>query len=109
MSKKEIVLNAILSQGTLPLFFYEDATVSLEITRTLYKAGIRVFEYTNRGENALEIFTQLAASLPQYPGYSIGAGTVLKAKYAQAVIDAGDSFIVSLCYSGEVFEVCYQY
>ena len=40
--------------GMLPLFFYEDAEVSLQVVRTLYKAGVRVMEYTNRAKEAFE-------------------------------------------------------
>ena len=42
MKNKETILNSIIKQGMLPLFFYEDAEVSLEVIRTLYRAGVRV-------------------------------------------------------------------
>ncbi|MBV8390657.1 MAG: bifunctional 4-hydroxy-2-oxoglutarate aldolase/2-dehydro-3-deoxy-phosphogluconate aldolase, partial [Mucilaginibacter sp.] len=42
MKEKQAVLDSILKQGMLPLFFYEDAQVSVEILRTLYRAGVRV-------------------------------------------------------------------
>ncbi len=56
MSKHQPIIDSILKQGMVPLFFYEDAEVSLEITRALYRAGNRVLEYTNRGPEALENF-----------------------------------------------------
>ena len=59
MKQKKAVLNSILSQGMLPLFFYEDAEVTLQVARTLYKAGVRVLEYTNRGKQALDNFKAL--------------------------------------------------
>ena len=54
MKEKQAVLDSIIRQGMLPLFFYEDAEVSLQIVRTLYKAGVRVMEYTNRAKEAFE-------------------------------------------------------
>jgi 2-dehydro-3-deoxyphosphogluconate aldolase/(4S)-4-hydroxy-2-oxoglutarate aldolase len=54
MNNKQQVLDSITKQGMLPLFFYEDEEVSLQIVRTLYKAGVRVLEYTNRGAAALD-------------------------------------------------------
>ncbi|MDN3582540.1 bifunctional 4-hydroxy-2-oxoglutarate aldolase/2-dehydro-3-deoxy-phosphogluconate aldolase [Mucilaginibacter flavus] len=106
MSKKEIALNAILSQGTLPLFFYEDAAVSLEITRTLYKAGIRVFEYTNRGPAALENFKVLKkAQQEEMPDLQLGIGTIKSAEEAVAFIDAGADFIVSPIVNPEVGKI----
>jgi 2-dehydro-3-deoxyphosphogluconate aldolase/(4S)-4-hydroxy-2-oxoglutarate aldolase len=95
--------------SVVPVFYNADFTICKNIFDACYKGGIRVFEFTNRGANALDSFKELVASLPQYPGYSIGAGTVLKAKDAEAFIAAGASFIVSPCYSGEVFDVCYQH
>jgi glucuronate isomerase len=59
MKTKQEVLDSIVAQGMLPLFFYEDAATSVEVTRTLYKAGVRVFEYTNRGAAALNNFKNL--------------------------------------------------
>ena len=53
MEKKDILLKLIPEQGILPLYFYKDTGVSLQVLRALYKAGIRAVEYTNRGEDAL--------------------------------------------------------
>ncbi|QEM10375.1 bifunctional 4-hydroxy-2-oxoglutarate aldolase/2-dehydro-3-deoxy-phosphogluconate aldolase [Mucilaginibacter rubeus] len=104
MSKKDIVLDAILKQGTLPLFFYKDPEVSLQITRTLYKAGIRVFEYTNRGEAALENFKVLKQALAngEMPGLELGIGTIKSVQEAEAFITAGADFIVSPIVNPEV-------
>ncbi|PWK79117.1 2-dehydro-3-deoxyphosphogluconate aldolase/(4S)-4-hydroxy-2-oxoglutarate aldolase [Mucilaginibacter oryzae] len=97
MSKKEIALTAIIEQGTLPLFFYQDPEVSLQITRTLYSAGIRVFEYTNRGAAALANFKILKNALAngEMPGLVLGIGTIKSFEEAEAFIDAGADFIVS--------------
>ena len=35
MTGKQKILDTIIAQGLLPLFFYKDAAVSLEIIRTL--------------------------------------------------------------------------
>lgn len=104
MSKKDIVLDAILKQGTLPLFFYKDPEVSLQITRTLYKGGIRVFEYTNRGAAALENFKILKQALVngEMPGLELGIGTIKSVQEAEAFIVAGADFIVSPIVNPEV-------
>jgi len=110
MSKKEIVLDAILTQGTLPLFFYEDADVSLEITRTLYKAGIRVFEYTNRGAAALANFKVLKkAQQDEMPDLYLGIGTIKTGAEAAAFISAGADFIVSPIINPEVEKMASQH
>lgn len=111
MSKKDIVLDAILKQGTLPLFFYKDPEVSLQITRTLYKGGIRVFEYTNRGAAALENFKILKQALAngEMPGLELGIGTIKSVQEAEAFIAAGADFIVSPIVSPEVGKLAAQH
>lgn len=96
MKSKEAVLDSILSQGMLPLFFYEDADVSLEIIRTLYKAGVRVLEYTNRGKEALDNFTIISkAAKADMPELNLGIGTIKTEAEADAFVAAGADFIVS--------------
>ncbi|MFB0496173.1 2-dehydro-3-deoxyphosphogluconate aldolase/(4S)-4-hydroxy-2-oxoglutarate aldolase [Mucilaginibacter sp. OAE612] len=111
MSKKNIVLDAILKQGTLPLFFYKDPEVSLQITRTLYKAGIRVFEYTNRGAAALQNFKVLKQALAngEMPGLELGIGTIKSVQEAEAFVAAGADFIVSPIVNPEVGKLAAQH
>ncbi|SCW47891.1 bifunctional 4-hydroxy-2-oxoglutarate aldolase/2-dehydro-3-deoxy-phosphogluconate aldolase [Mucilaginibacter sp. NFR10] len=111
MSKKNIVLDAILKQGTLPLFFYKDPEVSLQITRTLYKAGIRVFEYTNRGAAALQNFKVLKQALANgdMPGLELGIGTIKSLQEAEVFIAAGADFIVSPIVNPEVGKLAAQH
>jgi 2-dehydro-3-deoxyphosphogluconate aldolase/(4S)-4-hydroxy-2-oxoglutarate aldolase len=110
MTKKESVLDAILTQGTLPLFFYPDADVSLEITRTLYKAGVRVFEYTNRGTAAMANFKVLKkAQMEEMPDLHLGIGTIKTASEAAAFITAGADFIVSPIVNPEVAKIAAQH
>lgn len=96
MKNKEAVLDTILSQGMLPLFFYEDAGVSLQIVRTLYKAGVRVLEYTNRGKEALENFEMISKVVKvDMPDLHLGIGTIKTEGEAERFIIAGADFIVS--------------
>lgn len=96
MQTKESTLQAILDQGLLPLFFYENPEVSLEVIKALYKAGIRTLEYTNRGAAALENFTYLKRELSQqHPDLHLGIGTIKTPAEAEAFIKAGADYIVS--------------
>jgi 2-dehydro-3-deoxyphosphogluconate aldolase/(4S)-4-hydroxy-2-oxoglutarate aldolase len=110
MKIKKAVLNSILTQGMLPLFFYEDAEVSLQITRTLYKAGIRIIEYTNRGKQALDNFKALKkAAHKEMPELLLGIGTIKNVSDAEAFIDVGADFIVSPIINPEVAKVAHKY
>ncbi|WP_432712114.1 bifunctional 4-hydroxy-2-oxoglutarate aldolase/2-dehydro-3-deoxy-phosphogluconate aldolase [Pedobacter sp.] len=95
MKTKESSLKAITDQGLLPLFFYEDAQVSLDLIRTLYKSGIRVLEYTNRGKEAYENFKFLVKAVEaEMKDLHLGIGTIKNTEEAQAFIEAGAHFIV---------------
>ena len=96
MKQKQAVLDSILKQGMLPLYFYEDADVSAEIMRTLYQAGVRVMEYTNRAKEAFENFVVLkSVQETEMPDLFLGIGTVKTEEDADSYINAGADFIVA--------------
>ncbi len=109
MQDKKAVLQSILDQGLLPLFYWDSAEVSLEVMRVLYRAGIRAVEYTNRGTKALENFKFLKKVLAaEAPGLHLGIGTVKSAEEAKAFIAAGADLIVSPIVNPEVAALAEQ-
>lgn len=95
MEKKEELLKRIPEQGILPLYFYKDAEVSIEVLRALYKAGIRMVEYTNRGEAALQNFKKMREVRDQeLKDLYLGIGTIKNAHMAETYIQAGVDFII---------------
>ncbi|HTD41674.1 MAG TPA: hypothetical protein VK671_13690 [Mucilaginibacter sp.] len=96
MKEKQTVLDSILKQGMLPLFFYEDAEVSADIMRTLYRAGVRVMEYTNRAKEAFDNFVVLkSVQEAEMPDLFLGIGTVKTEEDAISYINVGADFIVA--------------
>jgi len=103
MKDKQTILQSILDQGMLPLFYWDSPVVSLEVIRALYKAGIRALEYTNRGKEALGNFKFLKETLVvEAPDLYLGIGTIKSASEADAFIAAGADFIVSPIVNPEV-------
>jgi 2-dehydro-3-deoxyphosphogluconate aldolase/(4S)-4-hydroxy-2-oxoglutarate aldolase len=95
MKNKEATIKIITTQGLLPLFYYEDAQVSLEIVRTLYRAGVRVFEYTNRGKAALENFKFIKEALKtEMQDLFLGIGTIKNKSELKDFLQADADFIV---------------
>lgn len=93
----------------VPVFYHPDAAYTKGILKACYDGGLQVFEYTNRGEGALEVFRELAAYVGEScPGMLLGAGTILTAGDANAFIDAGASFIVQPVITPAVAEACHQ-
>jgi len=96
MNLKEQLLKLIPEQGILPLYFYKDTEVTLEVLRALYRAGIRTVEYTNRGEAALNNFKAMRAVCDtELKDMYLGVGTIKNGEQAQAFIDAGAHYIIS--------------
>lgn len=95
MNKKAHLLKLIPEQGILPLYFYKDTEVSLEVLKALYRAGIRTVEYTNRGEAALQNFKKMRELCnAELSGMYLGIGTIKNGEMAQSFIDAGADFII---------------
>jgi 2-dehydro-3-deoxyphosphogluconate aldolase/(4S)-4-hydroxy-2-oxoglutarate aldolase len=72
----------------------------------LADGGVKAIEVTMTVPGAVELIRQLAASLPA--GIVLGAGTVVDAATARAVIDAGARFIVSPVFRREVVHTCLE-
>ena len=103
MTTKEQATQAITDQGILPLYFNADETVSIEVLRAIYKAGIKAVEYTNRGEAALNNFKKMVALRnSEMPGLLLGIGTIKNLEQAENYTKEGADFLVS---PGFVMEV----
>ena len=103
MSKTKQIADAIIAQGMLPLYFNADETVSFEILRAVYKAGVKALEYTNRGDAALMNFKKMVAVRnSEMPGMLLGVGTVKNLQTAKDYLAAGADFLVSPGFVKEV-------
>ena len=106
MNDKKVILQSILGQGILPLFYWESPSVCLKVIQTLYKAGVRAVEFTNRGEAALGNFKMLKTALAaEAPDPYLGIGTIKSAAEAKAFVEAGAEFIVAPIVSAQVAAV----
>jgi 2-dehydro-3-deoxyphosphogluconate aldolase / (4S)-4-hydroxy-2-oxoglutarate aldolase len=89
------IINTIIELGMLPLYYHPDAATSLELAQALYKAGVRVIEYTNRGDNAIDNFKLLVAERNKnMPGLLLGIGTIKTVQDANNFLHAGADFII---------------
>lgn len=106
MNKKEHAIQQIIQSGLLPLYYHENKEVSITILRALYQSGIRILEYTNRGQNAPANFKALKTVAEQeMPDLLLGIGTIKTAEAATLFMDLGADFIVSPIVSTEVAEI----
>ncbi|MGK6341387.1 bifunctional 4-hydroxy-2-oxoglutarate aldolase/2-dehydro-3-deoxy-phosphogluconate aldolase [Chryseobacterium sp. DT-3] len=99
------ILQKIKDQKIVPLFYNESFEVSKNTVKALYEAGIRVIEYTNRGAQALENFTELKEmSANEFPELLLGIGTVKNIKEMDDYANAKADFIITPVISEELIK-----
>lgn len=81
--------------GLIPVFNHQEKETAAEVMLSAYEAGIRVFEFTNRGSNAREVFAHLIQLASELDGLILGIGTIWTAQEALEFLDLGAQFVVS--------------
>jgi 2-dehydro-3-deoxyphosphogluconate aldolase / (4S)-4-hydroxy-2-oxoglutarate aldolase len=107
-TKQEIVAE-MNRTGIIPVFYHSDSEVAKAVVEACYKGGVRVFEFTNRGENAIAVFVELLKFAEKLHGLVLGIGTMMDAATTEKFIMAGAKFIVSPILKVEMAEVCKRY
>ncbi len=93
--KRLDVLNALVQTGVAPVFYHSDLETVKAIARACVAGGVRVLEFTNRGDFAWEVFAGLEKfCAKELPDAIPGAGSVLDAPTAALYIASGANFIV---------------
>lgn len=96
MKNIQQVTDTIIQQGILPLYFNSDETISVEVLKAIYKAGIKAVEYTHRGDTALNNFKALVQLRNlEMPDLLLGIGTIKNLNQAKEYLQAGADFIIS--------------
>ncbi len=101
------VLTAMRATGMVPVFYHSDIDVAKNVVKACYDGGVRVFEFTNRGEFAHEIFGELSKWVAKNcPEMILGAGSVVDAPTAALYMQLGANFIVGPLFNPDVAKVC---
>lgn len=101
------VIEAMGETGMVPVFFNKDINICKHVIKACYEGGVRVFEFTNRGDFAHEIFGELVKwADKECPALILGAGTVVDAPTAALYIQLGSNFIVGPNFVPEIAPVC---
>jgi 2-dehydro-3-deoxyphosphogluconate aldolase / (4S)-4-hydroxy-2-oxoglutarate aldolase len=91
----------------VPLFSSNDLDVCKNVLKACYQAGIRVFELTNRGDFAHELFAELVKTArTEYPDLILGVGTIIDPATAALYLQLGANFVVSPSFNPEIAKVC---
>ena len=101
------VYNAIADIGAVPVFHVSDVDDSIAIARACVSGGMRVVEFTNRGDHAHEVFNAMHKAVgSEAPGVVLGAGTVLDPATAALYVNSGARLIVGPNTNPEVARLC---
>lgn len=101
------VLNTIMKQKLLPLFYHPEPEVGKAVLKACYRGGGRLLEFVNRGAFAHETFVQLSRLARQeLPGMMLGVGSVTDAATASLYMNSGATFVVSASLREDIAKVC---
>jgi 2-dehydro-3-deoxyphosphogluconate aldolase/(4S)-4-hydroxy-2-oxoglutarate aldolase len=101
------VLNAILEGGLVPVFYNADVQVAIKVAEACVAGGLRVVEFTNRGDMAPEVFKELSRYLAkEHPDIILGVGSVVDAPTAAIYIAYGANFVVGPLLNPEIARLC---
>ncbi len=101
------MLTQLTQHPLVPVFYQSDAATAIALVQACYDGGMRVVEFTNRGQAALPVFAELVSHARQHcPGLLLGIGTILTADEANKFLDAGADFVVQPIITASVGAVC---
>ncbi len=101
------VYNTALETGLVPVFYHGNVETARKIAAACYAGGIRVLEFTNRGDRAWAVFNELIVYVEkELPGAILGVGSVVDAPTAALYIASGANFVVGPMLNPEVARLC---
>jgi 2-dehydro-3-deoxyphosphogluconate aldolase/(4S)-4-hydroxy-2-oxoglutarate aldolase len=105
--KRVDVIIRILGAGIVPIFYHKDPDICRNVITSCFEGGIKVIEFTNRGDFAHELFSDLNKwAEKEFPGLVMGTGSVVEPATAAMYIQSGSCFIVSPVMNPEMGKIC---
>ncbi len=105
-SRIEVALK-MKETGMIPVFYHKDAEVCKKVVKACYDGGVRVFEFTNRGDFAHEVFNEINKwAIKACPEMIMGVGSVIDQGTTSLYIQLGTNFIVSPLIDEDMAKVC---
>jgi 2-dehydro-3-deoxyphosphogluconate aldolase / (4S)-4-hydroxy-2-oxoglutarate aldolase len=97
----------MIETGMVPVFYHPKLEVAKEVAAACFVGGARHLEFTNRGDHAWEVFTELdrycARELPEL---ILGVGSIVDPGTASLYINCGASFVVGPILNPDVARAC---
>lgn len=101
------VWNKMKETGMVPVFYHKEVEITQQVVKACYEGGVRVFEFTNRGDFAHEVFAQVVRfAHTECPELALGVGSVVDAPTAVLYLQLGADFVVGPMFNPEISKVC---
>jgi 2-dehydro-3-deoxyphosphogluconate aldolase/(4S)-4-hydroxy-2-oxoglutarate aldolase len=96
----------MLSTGLVPVFYHNDVEIATRVIKACLEGGARCIEFTNRGDQADQVFSELIRRFLDDDRLILGVGTILEPHTAAIYIQHGTNFVVSPDFSPDVAIEC---
>lgn len=101
------VLQTICTTGMVPVFYNKDTEITKQVVKACYEGGVRAFEFTNRGDFAQEVFSEVCKwAARECPEMILGVGSIVDPATAALYIQLGANFVVGPLFNPDVAKVC---
>lgn len=101
------VLTKMIETGMVPVFYTGDIEVAKQVAAAILAGGCPFLEFTNRGDHAWEVFSELDRYCArELPGMILGVGSVVDAGTASLYINCGANFVVGPVLNADVARAC---
>ncbi len=101
------VLNAMMQQGVIPVFYHPDVAVCIEVIQACANAGAKCVEFTNRGDFAAHVFLEVSRHFAKAdPSVILGVGSIVDAPTAGLYVANSAKFVVGPLLNAEVARFC---
>jgi len=107
LHKRLETLLAMKNIGLIPVFYDPDFEIAKNVLCACADGGAKIFEFTNRGDRAVNVFTKLTEYRDtRRPDVILGVGSVCDASTAALYISAGADFVVGPLLDEQTAIIC---
>jgi 2-dehydro-3-deoxyphosphogluconate aldolase / (4S)-4-hydroxy-2-oxoglutarate aldolase len=101
------VLSTMVETGVVPVFYDSNIEVAQKVASAVLAGGCPLLEFTNRGDHAWEVFSELERFCARdLPDLILGVGSVVDPGTAAMYINCGANFVVGPVLNPEVARAC---
>ncbi|MCB0458597.1 MAG: bifunctional 4-hydroxy-2-oxoglutarate aldolase/2-dehydro-3-deoxy-phosphogluconate aldolase [Flavobacteriaceae bacterium] len=101
------VIQVMEQTGLVPLFYHTDVELGKKVLKACYNGGARLMEFTNRGDYAHQVFSELNKFCEKVlPEMIMGVGSVTDAGTASLYMQLGANFVVTPVLREDIAVVC---